>query len=273
MLALAALLPLQAQTIVHRQQSSFENIIVYEADGERCMKFGSLQAIGKQTCQSVQQPQTLLFDYTRMMMASLYLKPDPRNILIIGLGGGSLPTALASVLPRTHIDTVEIDPAVLEVAQRFFGFAPGPLLKAHVAEGRAYVQQAAQRGQKYDIVMLDAFDENYIPKHLLTVEFLREVRSILRPGGVVAANTFSASKVYADESATYAAVFGQFYNLRRANRVILAQVPTLADMASLEANAKALDGKFAPLGVQRDRLLPMFNTRQDWPATARVLRD
>ena len=62
--------------------------------------------------------------------------------------------------------------------------------------------------QRYDLIMLDAFDHEYIPEHLLTQEFLQEVKSLLAPGGVLAANTFSSSRLYDHESTTYAAVFG-----------------------------------------------------------------
>jgi len=272
-LALAAATPLSAQTILHNEKSAFEDIVVYESAGERCMKFGSVQAPGRQTCQLPARPQVLLFDYTRMMMASLYLRPDPRRILVIGLGGGSLPMALAKAVPEASVDVVEIDPAVARVAERFFGFRTGPSMRVEVADGRAFVQAAARRGDRYDIVMLDAFDEAYIPRHLSTVEFIREVRSILQPGGVLAANTFSSSGSYANESATYAEVFGAFYNLRSANRVILASAGALPDTETVAARARTLRPVLAPMGIDPGRLLPMFSTGRDWPQDARPLHD
>src|ERR1044072_4356923 len=89
-------------------------------------------------------------------------------------------------------------------------------------DGRVFVKRAIREGRRYDLIMLDAFDHEYIPEHLLTREFLQEVNSLLAPGGVLAANTFSSSRLYDHESVTYAAVFGSFYNLKRDNRVILA---------------------------------------------------
>ncbi|MDX3904518.1 MAG: fused MFS/spermidine synthase [Pigmentiphaga sp.] len=274
LLALAAIsLPVSAQTVIHQEKSAFEDIVVYESEGERCMKFGSVHAPGRQSCQSPRQPQVLLFDYTRMMMASLYLRPDPRRILVIGLGGGSLPMALAAAVPAAQIDVVEIDPAVARVAQRFFGFKTGPSMRLHVADGREFVRDVARRDDRYDIVMLDAFDETYIPRHLSTLEFIREVRGILQPGGVLAANTFSSSGSYASESAAYAEVFGDFYNLRRANRVILATAGPLPDRQAIAAQARALHPALGPMGIDHERLLPMFSTRRDWPADARPLHD
>ncbi|MFM9785913.1 hypothetical protein ACKI13_48440, partial [Streptomyces scabiei] len=66
---------------------------------------------------------------------------------------------------------------------------------------------------------------DYIPEHLLTKEFFKEIKSVLAPGGIVAANTFSSSKLYQHESATYHAVFGDFINVtteKNSNRIILA---------------------------------------------------
>ncbi|GAA4340911.1 hypothetical protein GCM10023144_41040 [Pigmentiphaga soli] len=271
--AAAAAASASGQTVVYTEKSKFENIVVYESDGERCMKFGSIDAPGRQSCQSLAHPDTLLFEYTKMMLGSLYLKPDPHNILVIGLGGGSLPRALAEVLPETRIDCVEIDPAVVSVAQRYFGLKTGPRLRVFTDDGRDFVRQAAARGEKYDIVMLDAFDENYIPRRLMTREFLQEVGRILSDDGVLAANTFTASRQYADESATYASVFGVFYNLRGNNRVILAKKDGLPPPSLLKRRAREWAPRLEPLGVDADRLLPMFSTRQDWPYAARVLKD
>lgn len=263
----------QTPQIIHTEPSKFAPIVVYEQGGERCMKFGSVRAAGRQSCVALDRPDSLLFDYTRMMVGALYLKPDVSKVLIIGLGGGSLPTALRRILPDARVDTVEIDPAVLNVAQRYFGYRTDPRQQVHLDDGRAFVERALARGERYDLVMLDAFDETYIPPHLLTRQFISQVRSLLTPGGVLAANTFSSSRAYDDESATYAAVLGPFFNLKSANRVILARPDGLPPPDELQRNARRLDPLTAQLGVRSSELLPRFTTTRDWPDTARVLSD
>ena len=62
-----------------------------------------------------------------------------------------------------------------------------------VEDGRAYVRHTLRGGKRYDLIMLDAYDNQYIPEHMLTREFLSEVRSLLQPDGIVAANTFSSA--------------------------------------------------------------------------------
>ena len=80
---------------------------------------------------------------------------------------------------------VEIDPAVTRAAKRFFDFRDGPRMKVIEQDGRVYVKRAGRAGERYDLVMLDAFDHEYIPEHLLTREFLDEVRVLLGSSGVL----------------------------------------------------------------------------------------
>ena len=56
-------------------------------------------------------------NYPQMMLGALFVNPAPQSVLIIGLGGGTIPRALRELLPETRIDVVEIDPAVVRVAQ------------------------------------------------------------------------------------------------------------------------------------------------------------
>jgi len=262
-----------AQNIIHTERSLYRNIVISEESGERCMKFSRLYRGSRQSCQLLSDPDRLLFPYTRMMMGSLYLAPRPQQILIIGLGGGTLPSALAKVLPGSDIDVVEIDPAVVRVAGTYFSFKPGARTHVHEEDGRVFVKRAMRSGKTYDLVMLDAFEQDYIPEHLLTREFLEEVKSVLKPDGVLAANTFSASRLYAHESATYAAVFGSFYNLKGSNRVILLRRNGLPPMDELQRNAAAVEASLQPLGMASGDLLPMFVTKPDWSPDTRVLTD
>jgi spermidine synthase len=261
-----------AETILHTERSLYRQIVVYEDEDLVCMRF-SKQYTARQSCRSRTQPRRLVFEYLRMMMGALYLDPAPSRILVMGLGGGSLVSALAAALPQARIDAVEVDPAVVRVARQYFDFAPGPQVEVHEEDGRVFVKRSLRGGARYDLVMLDAYDHEYIPEHLLTQEFLEEVKQVLTPDGVVAANTFSSSRLYDHESATYAAVFGRFYNLRRNNRVILLRRSGLLPLDVLERNAARLQDTLAPMGVDSTWLLAQFVTTQDWPADTRVLTD
>lgn len=275
MLALLAVAPVeaQAQKLLHSERSLYREVLVYETGSQRCMCFTRNCRIGRQSCMDMRQPDLIALSYPRMMLGALYLKPQPRSILIVGLGGGTLPRALTRILPDTAIDVVEIDPAVVSVAKQYFGFLPNDRVRVIEADGRVFVKRAIREKRQYDLVMLDAFDHEYIPEHLLTREFLREVQKLLAPGAVLAANTFSSSRLYDHESVTYASVFGTFFNLKRDNRVILAAEEPLPTRRQIEAGSKIHQVQLARMGVEADKLLPLFSTRPDWNPRARLLTD
>jgi len=265
--------PAAAQRLLHSQRSLYREVLVYQDGNERCMCFTRDCRIGRQTCMDLRRPERFVMNYPRMMMAALFAKPQPRSVLIIGLGGGTLPRAIAQTVPTAQIDVVEIDPAVIEVANKYFSFTPGKQTQVTEVDGRVFVKRALRMQRRYDLIMLDAFDHEYIPEHLLTEEFLREVQGLLEPGGVLAANTFSGSRLYDHESVTYSAVFGTYFNLKRDNRVIIAVRGPLPDSQVLIANSERLASALRPLGVSAAVLLPLFSTTPDWDTGARKLTD
>lgn len=275
-LALLALAPaaMAEYKLVHSERSLYREVLVYEQDGERCMCFTRMCRIGRQSCVNLAKPREFALRYTRMAMGGLlFTGPAPKRLLIVGLGGGTIPTALREVLPQAEIDVVEIDPAVTKVARRFFGFKDDPKMKVYEVDGRVYVKRAIREGKRYDAILLDAFDHEYIPEHLLTKEFLAEVESLLAPGGVLVGNTFSSSKLYDHESTTYAAVFGKFYNLKTGNRVIVARPAGLPTAAQLREKALQYELALRGFGVDATEILPLFSTTVDWNPNARVLTD
>ncbi|MGD9841968.1 MAG: spermidine synthase [Steroidobacteraceae bacterium] len=258
--------------VLHTEKSLYRNIVVYSEGELLCMRFGRYNG-NRQSCTNLEDPDHLEFTYTRMMLGALYLNPTPQRALILGLGGGTLPTTLRNLYPAMRIDVVEIDPAVVRVAKQYFGFTTSRLTTAHEVDGRVFVKRALKQAAHYDLIMLDAFDYEYIPEHMLTREFLLEVRGLLTAQGVLAANTFSSSKLYNYESATYQSVFGNFFNLKDANRVILIRRAGLPDRVELKRNAATLEARYKPLGVRSEWLLPMITVTKDWPVDTRVLTD
>lgn len=262
-----------AQKLIHSERSLYREVLVYEDGTTRCMCFTRNCRIGRQTCMNKEAPERFVMNYTQMMMASLFMNPQPRSVLIVGLGGGTLPRALTQVVPNATIDVVEIDPAVVKVAKQYFDFRTSPQVRVYEIDGRVFVKRAQREGRKYDLVMLDAFDHEYIPEHLLTKQFLEEVASLLTDRGVLAANTFSSSRLYDHESVTYAAVFGTYFNLKHDNRVILAQKGGLPSKNEIARNAAAFRKSFAAFDIGVQRHVDMFSTRVDWDTQARVLTD
>jgi spermidine synthase len=229
-----------------------------------------------QSCVDQRAPKRLVFAYARMMLAALLLDPAPSNILVVGLGGGTLPTALSQLYPNADIQVVELDPAVVAVAKRYFDFAPSEHMHVIEQDARVWAKRALSNPKRYDLIMLDAFNGDYIPEHLMTREYLSEARDLLTRDGVLASNTFAISRLYHNESVTYSDVFGAFFNLKStdsANRVIIASRTALPDTAKLELTAKALVTPLKPYGVPIEDYASSMNTHADWDVTARILTD
>jgi spermidine synthase len=265
-----------AARIVHSETSLYQNILVAQVDTIRCMQFTVRKDQRNQSCVDTRSPRRLVFAYTQMMMAALLVNPAPTRILMIGLGGGSLPTAFAELFPDAVIDVVELDPAVFEVAKKYFAFKPSSHMRVFVQDARVWGKRAAAKPERYDLILLDAYNGDYIPEHLMTREYLRETAALLTDDGVLAANTFAISQLYHNESVTYADVFGTFLNLRApdsSNRIIIARRPPLPDKTALEVEAQRLRAVLKPYGVPIDRYPAQMTTDTDWDTHARVLTD
>lgn len=196
------------------------DVMVMEGQDFRCMTFDRRNLF--QSCMQKDDPNALALEYTRGLLAGLrLLERPPKNILLIGMGGGSIPKAVMQHWPDVQLDVVELDQAVVQVAKDWFALAPNAQLTITVQDARAFVRQRIRQGQHYDFIMLDAFDQDYIPEHLLTVEFLQQIRQLLGPGGVVAANTFAQGRLQAHEEATWQAVFASLWRAKRLMNGIL----------------------------------------------------
>jgi spermidine synthase len=258
---------------LHQERSLYRNIYVTQDGDERCLLFRARRGLGRESCRLMSNPDKMIFEYTQMMLAGLYLNPQPKRILIIGLGGATIPTALQALAPNAQLDVVELDGAVDRVARTYFGFKPAARTKVSVEDGRVFVKRAGRAGASYDLVMLDAFESDYIPEHMLTREFLQEVKAIMAPRGVLVANTWSSSGLYDHESVTYSAVFGDFFNMKLGNRIIVTQLGGLPSADTLKHNAEAWESQFGRRGAPASFLLPLMQVRPDWDPKARILTD
>ena len=274
-LAAVLLQPVAAETL-HEERSLYRDITVTQEGQRRCLVFNVHRGDRNQTCMNTADPERLVFEYAKMSFAGLLLNPNPRRVLIAGLGGGSLPSALTTLFPEAQIDVIEIDQAVVNVAKEFFDFEETDQVSVIVNDARVYVKRAALLEKKYDLVILDAFTGDYIPEHLLTLEFLQEVRSIMTPDGVLVANTFSTSRFYDHESETYQRAFGEFFNFKlpsSGNRIIIARDELLPPRGKMMQTARDLAPRVGRFGVPLLEYPNRLSTRVDWDRSRRALTD
>jgi spermidine synthase len=222
--ALAAMAIAQP-TIVFETNSTYNTIVVTEdQDGLRTLSFergGARQSVVK-----VGDPDHVELPYARAMLVSLAMVRDPGRILVVGLGGGTLPSFLHRHYPEATIDAVDIDPEVVQVARDYFGFREDNRMRAHVQDGRQFIEQCDQR---YDLILLDAFSSDSIPRQLTTREFLQAVRRALTPRGMAVANLWSrgSNPLYDSMVRTYEDVFERLYllDVPGAGNIILFALP------------------------------------------------
>lgn len=260
--------------VLYKKRSLYRNIEVTDEGDRVCMKFASRERREtRQSCRFHEDPDRLVFSYGKLVFTAFLLQPDPRRILVIGLGGGSLPRLMQKLFPDASIDSVEIDPAVVEVAKDYFDFRPGARDRVIERDGRVFVRRALLAGERYDVILLDAFTGDYIPEHMLTREYLLECQELLADGGVLVANTFSSSRLYAHETATYASVFDWFLNLRRSsgNRVIITGKLPEPDIGELRLLAQDID--WSAYGIDLVENLGLNSPVSEQELRARVLTD
>jgi len=123
------------------------------------------------------------FTYMLAALARAYVT-NINDVLCIGLGMGMVPMDFARA--GAQVDVIEINPAVLPVAKRYFDFH-AEKCRITFDDGRHYLNRCRK---KYDVVVLDAFLGDSSPSHLLTREAFTSIRGVLRPGGVLVINCF-----------------------------------------------------------------------------------
>jgi spermidine synthase len=196
------------ERVLFEVESPYNNIRVVERqNGLRYMTFG----VFEQTAIRPGDPSYLHYAYARSALAALaFLDRPARNLLLVGLGGGTIVSFLARHLPELEQQSVEIDPLVVQLARKYFALPDKGEIRTAIGDGRQFLR--SNKGS-YDVIMLDAYKVGGIPFHLTTVEFMRLVKERTAAGGVVAAHLWGApSNPYFDaQIATFQTVFPHTY--------------------------------------------------------------
>lgn len=235
----------------HEEESAYSRIRIRRDGDVRALTF--VRDNGREVVQSrvsLTEPHTLVAPYARGMFASYLYQPDPRRVLIVGLGGGAMVRFLTHHEPQVYIDAVEIDPAVVRLADEYFGVRSGGNVRVHTADAVRFVESTADR---YDLILMDAFlrpssdtDTAGVPTGLKTQAFLDRLKRTLAPGGVVAFNVNEHDGMAGDISAV-AATFGHVAVYRcppAGNRVVIAAEGGMATDDDVRARIGALDVRF-----------------------------
>lgn len=225
----------------------------------------------------VNAPDKLLLEFTQMSFISLaFLDRDPKDVLFIGLGAGAMPKYFTMHYPDVVIDIAEIDPDMLSVAQKYFYFKENERMKVYVDDGRLFAKRTKK---KFDWIVLDAYQNDYIPFHLTTLEFLKEVKSRLKDNGVVVANITSPfrNKFFDSMVMTYKKAFPHLYVFKGKKSGNFIFVATLSnniknkDVVETRAHKIQSDRKF---DIDLEELASRYETSSayEWDG-AKILTD
>lgn len=173
-------------------------------------------------------PDRLLIDYTRTMLGALVLVPRPRSIGMLGLGGGSQAKFCHRHLPGARIEVVDNNPDVIALRRRFRIPADDARFCVVLDDGAQWLR--ARRG-RFDLLLVDGYDETGIPATLSTQRFYDDCRAALAEGGAMAVNLYCSDAQRHVDRLRHS--FGRrrvvvLEEARQSNRVALAWVGTPA---------------------------------------------
>jgi len=241
---------------------------ISEANGVRYLHFGTDAVQG---AMRLARPWSLELEYTREMLAGLLLRPEagwPRSCLMVGLGAASQLRFLHRHFPGCRITVLEINPAVVAVCQQFFKLPPeSPHLEIVVTDASAWIGQAP--GKHYDLLLLDGFGAQGLPRALDTPAFYEACHASLGEQGILASNLLSHSASFPARVRRIARAF--------AGRSLLLPPCDSGNTILLAATGEAIDASLTTLldraGALRQRtgldLRPTVNRLR----LARTLRD
>ncbi len=174
---------------LQRDAEAQTSVDISEMDGVRALHLGNATV---QSAMRLNAPFELELTYTRGMMCFLLFGEQLRDVVIVGLGGGSLPKYIHRHLPQMRVTVVELNPAVLNAARSHFHLpADDERLNVVLGDGTVYIREHAS---SMDALMLDAYDSDGLPSALSSQEFYDSCFDALTPDGILVVNLWGSDK-------------------------------------------------------------------------------
>ena len=213
--------------ILFNSTNKYGQIFVYDFNGLRCLTFqknpfeNKAWPICDQSVMKIRNPQELIFAYAkRIISLVLLMNHNPGHILIMGIGGGTLAKAFQYLYQNSYIDLVDINLNIVKVSQAYFNLNVNSKMRIYTEDGILFVKKYYRKS--YDMIILDAFNNDYIPESMMTYEFLNGIKRMLKPSGIVFANSFIETNYTQLENYLFNKVFGIFsFYQADGNRIIL----------------------------------------------------
>lgn len=168
-----------------------KTVYVSEKYGVRSLHIGSDTV---QSSMRISRPNDLELSYTRSMMACLLFHPEPRDVLMVGLGGGSVAKFVRHYIPAAKVRVMEIDPQVVAIARQCFAVPQDhERFEVIIGDGAEYM---ARDDISADLIMVDGYDAESHVEALATREFYADCRRRLLPGGMLVVNLWGGDREF-----------------------------------------------------------------------------
>ena len=262
--------------VLYESQTSYQQLEVTQLDDTRTLYLDDQT----HSAMDVNDPTRHVFGYTRYFHLPYLLADDPDDIdrvLFVGGGGFSGPKRFIAEYDAT-VDVVEIDPEVIDVAERYFALDPSdPQLNVHRGDGRRFLRGT---NHTYDLIVLDAYKKDKVPFQLTTVEFFELAESRLSADGMLYANVISAesgpaSKFYRAEYRTLSQVYPQVYTFPTVGGTTVQNLEVIATKDGTRVDAGTLRARNERRDIGIDLSREIDRLRAEPPPTddLPVLRD
>ncbi len=226
-------------------ESNYNTIIIHERLPYISMRFGYNTKLYTESVFNTQDPLELPVKYTQFMGVGLAYTPELSNLLEIGSGGGRFSSYMATTIgSRAMITTVELDPEVISLSEKYFELSERSNLAIENSDGRLFLVR--NRGQ-YDAIFIDAYRGPFVPFHLLTKEFYELVSNRLKESGVLVQNVEPSTMLFDAALTTIGSVFDNLdIYVAGGNVVVVAYDGPERVRSQLAARARTFDSAFEP---------------------------
>lgn len=184
-------------------ETEYSRALVVDEDERRALYFYKRNG-GKalESAMHLKDPIRLMLPYSGVMLFGNVIAENPRNALLIGLGGGSMVKYIGKKIPELQLDVVEIDSQIHNIAQKYFLLPEKPGINIYIEDAFDYLGKSSML---YDLIYVDAFlnsadhtDEMGVPLNLKTKDFYYLLNSALHADGAVAFNLNRSSDTNED---------------------------------------------------------------------------
>jgi spermidine synthase len=178
--------------VVHQSHDDEGIIEIVDQNGVRALHFGS---DSRQSTMLLSDPNRLYSLYARAMMAGLLFHDTPKDVLMIGLGGGTIAKFLLHQFPDCRLKIIEFRSSVLKVARSHFGLPFDSRMKIKIGCGAQHVRQKSkEHSELHDLIMIDAYDHAGMAPEVSSETFFDNCRTLLTKNGLLIINLWGTDK-------------------------------------------------------------------------------